>query len=117
MAFPTLKYKSVEIDSEDNAIKSSMQSGLVLTRKKFTKTRKTFTVSLPKLTNAEYELLKAHYNEVETYGSFTWTNPIVPVDQNESQIHTVRFVAPLSASKDGKFSDYYDVKSFKLVEV
>ena len=112
MAFPALDHKSIKITSEDNAIKSKQQSGLVITRKKFTKTRKTVTIELNKLTLDDKNTLSSFYDSHETYSSFQWTNP-----DNNSQILTVRFESPIKINKDAMNATFYTVDSFNLVEV
>lgn len=112
MAFPTLDHKSIKITSEDNAIKSNQQSGLVITRQRYTKSRKTVSIELNKLNLTDKNTLQSFYDGVETVLSFQWTNP-----DDVAQTLTVRFDAPISINKDATNATFYVVDSFKLVEV
>lgn len=118
MAFPTITYKSILTDYESNEIKSSPQDGKVIARRKFTKTRREFTVQPTKLKDADFLLLKEYYDTVGTVVSFQWINPLYnPDDTNDSSLYTVRFMTPISGTKSATFPNHYDVKSFKLMEV
>ena len=112
-----LKHKDVDETYEENAIKSTPQDGKVITRRKFTKTRKKFSVDLVMLNNDEARDLRYFYFGngtmlgVETTLSFSWVNPA------DNALYTVRFESPISMKKNSKFPDYYDVATIKLIEV
>lgn len=110
MAFPTLSYRSIQTEFEDIGIKSKMENGRVISRKRFTKSRKTFTVSINIINQSTLDQLLTHFNEVGTYSTFTFLNPIDDVS------YTVRFQSPIQYSKDANIPNYYSVNSFKLVE-
>lgn len=76
MAFPNLSRgpKTVDVDFEDNEIKSKFEAGYQLKRKRFTKTRKKFTVEYDILYSADKDLILAHFAEVGTYTAFLWTD-------------------------------------------
>ena len=107
-----LKQTNVDETYEENAIKSTPQDGKVITRRKFTKTRKKFSVDLTILTDEEATFLKGFYLDKETTLSFSWTN------QADNEVYSsVRFESPISMKKNSKLPDYYDVATIKLTEV
>lgn len=117
MSFPSVKYKSVEDSFESNIINSSPQDGKVITRKKFTKTRKKFVATLVPLDDVERDLLLAHYNECEMVLSFQWEHPTTINPLTSDKFFTVRYSEPLKITKDGKFKELNNVESIKLMEV
>ena len=107
-----LKHKDVDETYEENSIKSNPQDGKVISRRRFTKTRKKFSVDLVMLSNDEARDLRTFYLGYETTLSFSWTNPA------DNELYSaVRFESPVSMKKNSKFPDYYDVSTIKLVEV
>lgn len=111
MAFPTIDYTKVTIKEEDNAVKSRKENGKVYTRKRFTKARKTFTVELPILETADKEALVTHFDEVGTYLSFSWTEPL------SGTVYVVRFEEPIEYTKGTGLINYWTFSPLKLMEV
>lgn len=118
MPFPSnLKYTNYKDDFEDNIISSQPQDGKVITRKKYTKTRRKFTVDLPPLTASEASDLNDHYIDVEKVSSFLWNHPETINPATSSTSWTVRFTKPITIKKSAKFPDLFDVDSLELMEV
>lgn len=111
MAFPTLKYQGIEETREQNHISSTPQDGKVITRKKFTKTRKQFMLTLPLLSLTDVGLLMTHYDEVEMVSSFSWAHP------NAASTYTVRYSEPITYKESAVTPSLYSVNPIKLVEV
>lgn len=90
--FPTLSRNPsfpLEEIVEENTIRSNFEAGYELTRPRFTRMRKTFSVKYELLTNTDKQLIDNFYVQMKGgSGSFTWTNPITAVN------HTVRFAEP-----------------------
>ena len=70
---------------EDRALKGKSEAGYVSTRYKYTRQTVSFEVLYSMLTDADRDLLRDFYDEVETVDSFTWVNPYTNVS------YTVRF--------------------------
>ena len=79
---------------EDPAIRSTMENGMVVSRPRFTRNRKTFTLSWNNMPNPDYVILRNFYTNIVYGGSavFTWTYPKVPGDDYSEQQFLVRFV-------------------------
>lgn len=95
---------------EDNLIKSSMENGVVKTRPRFTKTRRSFELDWQALDNENKEVLEKFFMSKTKCGSlsFKWLHP-----QSEKSYH-VRFSEPPSFTL--KVNEYWQV-SIKLQEV
>lgn len=114
--FPTLSIPPIfpiEIEREDNVIRSQSEAGYELTRPRWTRIRKTFTVKYQLLTPADKALLDT-FIDTTTCGAylFNWTNPA------DSTVYSVRFAVPPKvtiAMADG--STYYYDAEFKFKEV
>ena len=108
MAFPILSRgpKTVDVDFEVNEIKSKFESGYEHKRKKFTKTRKKFTVEYDILYSADKDLILAHFDEVGTYTAFTWT------DMNDTEFIVFYEKAPKYVNVSG----YYQFEPFDFTE-
>jgi len=111
MVFPTVDHRLVDESREANEIKSNMQNGKVIARKAFSKTRKSFDVTLELLTSLEARSVLDHYDSVETILSFSWVNPV------DNEVYQVRYAEPITLSKNGVQAGYERVNPFKLVEV
>lgn len=111
MAMPILEYKSVKTSYEDNEIKTKFDTGRVVARKKFTKTRRTLKLGVvitpPDLVSA----LATHYEDVGTVKKFSFTNPAT------NEVLQVRFGTPIEYDLSSDMSGYYNVADLELVEV
>jgi len=110
MSFPELSYKQISIESEDIGISSKKENGKVISRKKFTKARKTFAITLNIATEQHKADLETFFNEVGTYLTFSWINPLDDIS------YVVRFEKPLTFSKSSDFPNYWSISNFNLVE-
>lgn len=93
LAFPTLPNPQFPITSgnEDPAIATPFENGMIQTRPRFTRLRRSWTVKWNGMSNADRDTLAAFW--ITTAGgstAFTWTNPY------DSQSYTVRFTAPIN---------------------
>ncbi len=86
--FPDIQKPSfpLDVENEDNTIRSTMEDGTVVSRRKFTKIRKTFTLTWDALPNADYETLDDFLRNTAYMGAvpFSWTNP------RNGTVYTVR---------------------------
>ena len=112
MAMPELEYTDISIAYEKNELKSTFDSGAVLARKKYSRTRRTITAQPDFLTNAQLASLVEHFNEVGTVFSFVWIHP-----ENVEEAYTVRFKEPISYHRSGNLKTHYTVDKFTLEEV
>ena len=100
---------SIEETVGNPAIRSEMESGIVLTRARYTRTRRVWTLTWANLRGGNYRTLRNFY--VAKKGgslSFSWTHPI------ENITITVRFNGDLTAKFTEK--DCWSV-SLQLEEV
>jgi len=116
MAFPTLSTLPsfpLKQSREDYTIKSSMEAGVIKTRARYTRSRKTFQLQYQNLTAADIVLLDAHLDEVlGITTSFSWTNPATNVT------YTVRYGNLPEYELTGHNGVTYQYNtSFSLVEV
>ena len=95
---------------EDNLIKSSMENGVVKTRPRFTKARRSFELEWASLDTDSKRLLEQFFLTKTKCGSlpFKWMHP------HTEEIYNVRFYEPPTFSL--KFTDYWQA-SIKLQEV
>ena len=95
---------------EDNLIKSSMENGVVKTRPRFTKVRRSFELEWSLLNNDSKDALEQFFLSKTNCGSlpFKWPHPY------SKKSYVVRFDGPPSFSL--KMKDYWQV-SIKLQEV
>lgn len=95
---------------EDNLIKSSMENGVVKTRPRFTKARRSFELEWSSLDSDSKELLEQFFLSKTKCGSlpFKWMHP------HTEKTYNVRFDGPPTFSL--KFTDYWQA-SIKLQEV
>lgn len=91
MAFPTLTaapvYPITE-NREDNTIKSSAESGYVLARPRFTRSRKNWGVSYRNVGSSDKSAIAGHYDAVGCSMIFSWTNP------SDAAAYSVRYGKP-----------------------
>ena len=83
---------SLEETTPDPAIRSEFEDGSVHTRPRYTRLRRTWTLTWQNLKGADYRTLRAFY--VSQKGgslTFTWQNPI------ERTTFTVRFTGDITA--------------------
>lgn len=100
---------NIEETTENPAIRSEMENGIVLTRPRYTRMRRTWILTWANLIGSDYRTLRNFY--VAKKGgslSFTWPNPI------ETEYFTVRFNGEIT----GKYtaSDCWNV-TLKIEEV
>ena len=112
MAYPTLKYTGISESREQNVISSKPQDGKVITRKKFTKTRKSFELTPVLLDYTDTAALMAHYDSVEMVSSFPFSNP-----EGLGGTYTVRYSEPLSYKESATSKGLYAFNTIKLTEV
>lgn len=74
--FPEIRYPIYPIQetTPDVTYKGQVENMTLITRKKTTKTLRTYSVGY-KLPTAEYQRLKAFFDEVNCSGIFDWINP------------------------------------------
>lgn len=116
--FPTLTDKpdssTYTVDREDPGIGNDMEGGYKVTRPRFTRSpRRTFKFGYTFLSNDDYLLLEAFWNETRgTSNSFVWHN------QFTDETITVRFTKYWSAKYAGAGSyRAWDVTGIELEEV
>ncbi len=109
MAFPTLTrgVKTIDVDREDNVLESKSESGYRHARKKYTKTRKFFSVNYDLLPEADRDDIITHFDTVGQFTSFDWTD-------NESNTHDVFYAKPVKFTR--AFPGWYKVDTIELVE-
>lgn len=84
--------RTITETTEDLALRSEMESGIVVTRPRFTRPRRTWQLSWENMRGKHYRALRAFYEQM--YGgaaSFFWTHPI------ETGTFTVRFAGRFEA--------------------
>ena len=92
-----------KVEHEDNSITSKFEDGTVQSRRKFTKSRRTWTLKWNNLKQVYYAILEnfivnqTHHQAV----IFGWTNP---ADNITYQVRCVKFDSELV------FVDYWDVE-------
>jgi len=110
MALPVLEFPSYEdcnypssldVEREDNSIRTDMQNGTVKVRPWSTKTRKTFNLDFPLRTFTEASVLEDFYNDVQMYTPFTWTHPTDKDLLGDFLQYAVRFKEPITVEQDG----------------
>lgn len=95
---------------ENSVIRSSMESGTVVTRPRFTRMRTTWKLTWNTLRNDHYQIMKNFYRNTVVGGSlpFLWTHPL------DNKTYTVRFLDKMNADP---FSDIFWTVNFALEEV
>lgn len=77
--FPKVQLPSyaMDVEIEDNTLRTSMEDGTVLTRRKFTRNRRTFTITWNALPTADYMTLMDFFIAEVYMGvlPFSWTMP------------------------------------------
>lgn len=115
--FDILPIRRVEETDLDTAIKSTSANGTVKTRKPYTKTRKSFTISTPQfVTDEEFNELNTLYKSVGTVTPFTFDHPTEIKDGHPAQ-YIVRFTEAIKFARDANNAGYYEISDFKLEEV
>lgn len=73
---------------EDNSIRSKFEDGSMQSRKKFTRSRDTFTVTWNNLPGNEYRILKNFIKNTVNYSaeSFVWTYPAFKGDVSTRRV-------------------------------
>lgn len=90
-----------EINWEENLIRSTTESGHVISRRKFTKQRTTYRFKWEYLTNTEYEALKTFYVDTTSSGSIEFTYSL-NIDRGAIQGDIfVQFISPPKVSYIG----------------
>ena len=91
--FPSIQHPSgLEETRVDPTIRSEMESGIVATRPRYTRIRKSWTLTWANLRGADYFTLSGFYDDRKG-GSlpFSWTN------SKRNATYTVRFKGDISA--------------------
>ena len=111
MALPSLEFPSyedcnyptsLEVEREDNSIRTDMSNGTVKVRPWSTKTRTTFNLEFSTRTFNEASILENFYNDVQMYTPFTWTHPTdIDSETNDYKKYAVRFKEPIAVIQDG----------------
>ena len=75
--FPSIRLPSgLEEETENPVIRSEMESGIVVTRPRYTRLRRTFTLEWTNLSGTDYRTLRAFYSARKGGGeAFTWRHP------------------------------------------
>ena len=109
MAFPTLsrRPKEVQIAYEANVIKSQFEAGYEHKRKKFTKTRKKWSLNYDLLPEADRDLLLTHFDDVGEYTAFNWTD-------QDSVVQVVYYNKPFEFTRP--IPDWYQFGTIELQE-
>ena len=78
---------------KDPSLQSEMENGLVISRARFTRVPKSFTLKWTALPAADYALLRDFYCDTVCGGSlaFEWHYPMVPNDSYSGKLFRVRF--------------------------
>jgi len=105
--------KYLTIEYEDKAVKGEVEGGYTHTRPRHTRRpRRKFTTGFTEITQAEFNLLEAFYDQVGTYTKFDWTNPAT------GEVFVVRFDKQLKAKYEGMGpTRLYTLTSIELQEV
>ena len=112
MEYPTLKYSTISESREKNILSSTPQDGKVITRKKFTKTRKSFELTPVLLDYDDAIALINHYDSVEMVSSFSFSNP-----KGTGGTYTVRYSEPITYKESATTNGLYSFDVIKLTEV
>jgi hypothetical protein len=111
--FPTLSQGLDRIDETlayNPSASSQMENGVVISRAKFTTTKKKWELQYSFLTAADKTLLTTLQITVMVGADkFNWTNP------KDSIVYTVRFSDPIQFSAETKLPDLWQAK-FTLIE-
>lgn len=77
--WPNIKNPSypLEKEREDNVLRSNSEFGYVMTRQRYTKARRTYTLEWEAMRKSDYLIFAAFYDDTLKNGSlsFNWTNP------------------------------------------
>jgi len=115
--FDLLKIAQIEDSELDSAVKSQSSNGLVKTRKRFTRIRKTFTITATIATQEERDEIYNLFQGVRTISSFVFDHP-TEVDGGLNPIqYTVRFKENLKITQLGNKNGFYEIAPFVLEEV
>ena len=88
--------------TEDPAIRSGFETGIVHTRPRFTRVRRTWKISWEYIKGADYRVLRTFYDQIRGGAlSFNWTHPI------ENKVFEVRFKGEIQS--DTQHYDYCSV--------
>lgn len=93
--FPNISKPSypLGIELENNSLMSKFEDGTVQSRKKFTRSRRTFTAKWNGLPNDEYLILENFIRNVVNYSAetFLWVNPATyaPFEEETIQVRVV----------------------------
>ena len=98
MDFPAIKAPIYPIKEtiSDTAIKGKTENQTIIARKRFTRTPMSFELSWTALPEADYEKLRAFFQEVNAAVPFRWRYPVGAGGSFSGRVFVVRF--------DGDFS-------------
>lgn len=83
---------SLDWNPVDNAIKTPAEAGKVMSRRRYTSTRKAFSPKWSYISDANLVKFWTHYITVETYGTFSWS-------YDGTNFLTVRYTSPPTITK------------------
>jgi phage-related protein len=109
MAFPDIKPTKITIEYDDNTVSTSFDGGYEQRRNRNTRSLKTFKADYF-ITKENKNLLKAHYEDVQTVTPFVWTNLEDGID------YTVRFEEPIKVIENGTMPNHNNI-SISVKEV
>ena len=116
--FPTLSKNisyPIEEELEDTTISSPTDAGYVITRQRYSRQRKTWTIRYKNLSADDKKDIEDFISTIDGGASaFYWTCPLDNVTYTVRFTQLPRFVCNLYLSKSNKF--FYDIE-FKLTEV
>lgn len=105
-SFPNITKPSYpfKVKHEDTSITSNFEDGSMLSRRKFTRSRKVFTLQWNNLPQAEYEILNDFIVNVVGFAAvaFEWTNP------TDNRVYEVRCTSYNDAELT--FLEYWNVE-------
>jgi len=88
--FPTLStgawWPFEESQAEYGDLKSPVEAGYKITRKRFTRAPKAWKMTYGGMNDSDFQTLRQFIDEQGTTGSFNWTHPVT------GETHEVRFV-------------------------
>jgi hypothetical protein len=98
LQFPTLSILPtypLKEDREDSVIRTKPEEGYQITRRKYSREKRKFTLEYKNLTQTDKDLLTTFFDTtVGIIKPFSWTNP------STSALHTVTFTRPMSFNLD-----------------
>jgi len=110
MALPSNGITSITVIEENIGIVSKKENGLIISRKRFTRSRKEFVVKYITLEETEKAAIIAQFEAVGVYLTFSWTNT------DNDVAYTVRFKRPISWEANARIPNRWTFQDIELVE-